>query len=149
MFKTDLRCVTFYCSCFIVQSCKSGNFHRALTRAGRHADLFVVCMCESHVELQGKEVCRPLVWMRRMSCLALREWSSFLWFLCCALYWFVYDSLLFSAALVVAMQLIVFKGVSHSFQGYKCLFLIYIPCYSQNIITPCQNDVAISNFYSG
>lgn len=50
-----------------MQTCKSGNFHGALNSSGQHAGPLVVCMCESHVELQGNEVCRPLVWMKRMS----------------------------------------------------------------------------------
>lgn len=58
-----------YCSCPILQmqTCKSGNFHGALNSSGQHAGPLVACMCESHVELQGNEVCRPLVWMKRMS----------------------------------------------------------------------------------
>lgn len=59
---------------------KSGNFHGAPSGSSsirvQHADPLVPCMCESHVELQGKEVCRPLVWMKRMSSLALRECCS-------------------------------------------------------------------------
>lgn len=90
---------------------KSGNFHGALSSISvQHADPLVPCMCESHVELQGKEVCGPLVWMKRMSSLALRERCSsifFLWFSvvlcihCCVIH-------SFSAVLLVAMQLVVF-----------------------------------------
>lgn len=73
------------------ETCKSGNFHGALSSTGQHADPLVVCMCESHVKLRGKEVCRPLVWMKRMSSLAFRECCSsifffFCMFQCCALY---------------------------------------------------------------
>lgn len=57
--------------------------------------MLVVCMCESHVELQGEEVwCAGLVWMRRMSSFAFRESRSCIFLLsfflcmfqCCALY---------------------------------------------------------------
>lgn len=73
-----------------------------------------VCMCESHVELRLKEVCRPLVWMKRMSSLALREcsWSIFLFFFYCVLQrcaLYLCDSLSFSAVWLVAMRPVVFE----------------------------------------
>lgn len=58
----SLYCAAMYCSCPVIhtQARKSGNFHGALSSTGQHADPSVVCVCASHVELQGKEVCRPL-----------------------------------------------------------------------------------------
>lgn len=66
------------------KACKSGNFHGALSSSGQYAwrAFSGVCERESHVELQEKEVCSPLIWMKRMSSLALREYCSWVFFPC-------------------------------------------------------------------
>lgn len=77
-----LLLLQLFVSTIQMQRLVKGNFHGALRSTGHQTwkTLLVMCMCESHVGLQGNEVCRPLVWMKRMSPLALRESSSI--FLC-------------------------------------------------------------------
>ena len=55
-----------------------------------------VCMCESHVELQGNEVCWRLVWMRRMSPLALRESCSSIFCVCFIVVLCIYHCVFFT-----------------------------------------------------